>query len=820
MIYFCCDELRRAALANPTKNPFGLNGIDFLEVLDRELPPNQKLMRQRLLELHFVNNLTGGPLTEKNVRIDGGERISDVIVTNVTPGPGTNVLTIEVNHPGDFSIYTLRLVQDAQHPQPPPDYDPVLSEINFSFKVECPSDFDCKPECICPPAPRAESDINYLAKDYASFRRLMLDRIALLSPQWTERNAADLGVALVEAVAFVGDYLSYQQDAIGTEAYLGTARRRVSVRRHARLVDYSMHDGCNARAWVQIQVNADSGPLLKGTRIFTRIAGQPVILPDQPRILGQAQAGFEAMHEVPMLFEAHNEMNFYTWTEQRCCLPKAATSAELDGHFPDLQKGDVLIFEEVLGPRTGQPGDADPAHRQAVRLTQQPVLDVDPLNTKEFTRIEWGDEDALTFPLCISSRTDEEHGEKYLGNTVSVARGNIVLCDHGLTETNAPIPDTVPQPTIFQPATISDPCVEAEPVAVPPRYRPLLKDQPLTFAAPFDSSAPAASAMSWDVRSTTPQIFLEADTGPPPWRPKRDLLNSGPTAPEFVVEIDTDGAAYLRFGDDLLGKRPEAGTQFSATYRVGNSVAGNVGAESLAHIVTNLKKIATVRNPMPAKGGVEPETIEDVRQRAPAAFRTQERAVTEADYAEVTQRDRRVQRAAGTFRWTGSWHTVFLTVDRLGGFLVDDPFKNSIRDSVERFRMAGYDLEVDAPRFVSLQIEMHVCVKPDYFRSDVKAAILEILSNRILPDGRRGVFHPDNFTFAQTVYLSPLIAAAQAVDGVASVQVTVFQRQGQDDPKPLLAGFLPMDRLEIPRCDNDPNFAERGVFVLTVGGGK
>jgi len=111
-------------------------------------------------------------------------------------------------------------------------------------------------------------------------------------------------------------------------------------------------------------------------------------------------------------------------------------------------------------------------------------------------------------------------------------------------------------------------------------------------------------------------------------------------------------------------------------------------------------------------------------------------------------------------------------------------------------------------------------VKPDYFRSDVKAAILEILSNRILPDGRRGVFHPDNFTFAQTVYLSPLIAAAQAVDGVASVQVTVFQRQGQDDPKPLLAGFLPMDRLEIPRCDNDPNFAERGVFVLTVGGGK
>jgi hypothetical protein len=821
MIYFCCDELRRAALADPSKNPSGLNGIDFLEVLDHELPPNQKLMRQRLLELHFVNDLTGGPLTEKNVRVEGGERITDVIVTKVTPGPAADVLTVEVNHPGDFSIYTLRLVQDAQHLQPPPGYDPVLSDIKFSFKVECPSDFDCRPQCICPLARRVEPDINYLAKDYGSFRRLMLDRIALLSPQWTERNAADLGVALVEALAFVGDYLSYQQDAIATEAYLGTARRRVSVHRHARLVDYSMHDGCNARAWVQIQVDADTGPLAKGAKIFTRISGQTVILPDDSRILHQAQAGFETMHDVPSLFEAHNEMFFYTWTDERCCLPKGATSAELDGHFPKLQKGDVLIFEEVLGPRTGEAGDADPSHRQAVRLIKQPVLAVDPLNqNRAITEIEWGDEDALTFPLCISSRTDEEHDEKYLGNTVSVARGNIVLCDHGLTEKNPAIPGKVPKSTIRRPTTNCDPCAPTQPVSVPPRYRPVLKDQPLTFAAPFDASASAASAMTWDIATAAPQISLENSVGPNPWLPKRDLLNSDPTSTEFVVEIDTGGATYLRFGDDLLGRWPEPETEFTATYRVGNGVAGNVGAESLSHIVTGLTAISLVRNPLPAQGGVEPETIEDVRQRAPAAFRTQQRAVTENDYAEVTQRDKRVQRAAATFRWTGSWHTAFLTVDRLGGLVVDEPFKTSIRDFVERYRMAGYDLEVDAPRFVSLQIDMHVCVKPDYFRSDVKAALLEIFSNQILPDGRLGVFHPDNFTFGQTVWLSPLVAKAQAVDGVQSVQVTVFQREGQDDPKPLQDGFLPMGRLEIARCDNDPNFAEHGVFVLTMGGGK
>ena len=43
---------------------------------------------------------------------------------------------------------------------------------------------------------------------------------------------------LVEALAYTADQLSYQQDAVATEAYLGTARRRVSIRRHARLMDY------------------------------------------------------------------------------------------------------------------------------------------------------------------------------------------------------------------------------------------------------------------------------------------------------------------------------------------------------------------------------------------------------------------------------------------------------------------------------------------------------------------------------------------------------------------------------------------------------
>ena len=257
----------------------GLNGIDFLEVFDDPTrPPGEQL--QRIVKVHFLKPLAPGALAKENVRIIGGERIRDVAVTDVNVDVDPLVLNVKVNHPGDFSIYTLSLVSTnatngPDHPAPPDGFDPVLSAVDFSFKVECPSDFDCKAARVCPTESQPTPDIDYLAKDYASFRQLMLDRMSALMPQWRERNVVDLGVTLVEMLAYAGDHLSYRQDAIATEAYLGTAQRRVSVRRHARLVDYFMHDGCNARVWVQIVVDGGARVMVKkSTQLLTDSGAQ------------------------------------------------------------------------------------------------------------------------------------------------------------------------------------------------------------------------------------------------------------------------------------------------------------------------------------------------------------------------------------------------------------------------------------------------------------------------------------------------------------------------------------------------------------------
>jgi hypothetical protein len=825
VIYACCTPLRRGVV----RGNADWNGIDFLEVVDRAAADPAERQRVLVLEIHFINPLGSLNLNAVNFRIEGGERIKNikVIAEGTGPGPEADVFTVKVDQAGDFSLYTLRIVTDASNDTVPAGIDPQLSAVQFSFRVECPSPFDCAPQNVCPPAPVAVPDIDYLAKDYASFRRLMLDRMAVLMPRWKERNPADLGIMLVEALAYSADQLSYQQDAVATEAYLRTARKRISLRRHARLMDYFISEGCNARAWVRLEVSADvldvGGPAIPaGTKVTTQIANQQTVIADDARVYEQAEIIFETMEPLKSLFVDHNEMSFYTWSDDRCCLPQGAICATLAGHHPNLEPGMILIVEEVLGAQTGDPADADPTRRHALRLKSVKYASdgaplIDPVTGVKITEIVWNDEDALPFPVCL---WQYEGSQKNI-RQVSVARGNVVLADHGLTLENESL-GAVPEPFLFIPqASGGDSCAsspQSQPIL--PRFRPRLAKTPLTHAgSAYNHKLAARAAMQWALRDVQPLVTL-TDTNGIVWTARRDLLNSSSDADEFVAEIDNDGAATIRFGDDVHGRRPEPGMEFFAKYRVGNGRAGNIGADSLKHIALNVPEIRSVGNPLPAQGGQDPESLEDVRQRAPVAYRVQERAVTPADYAEVTERFPDVQRAAATFRWTGSWHTVFLTVDRSGGAALSEQFETDIRNHVERYRMAGHDLEVDEPRFVALEIDMHVCVVADHFRSDVERALFDVLSNRDLPNGRRGLFHPDNFTFGQPVYLSAVYAAAHQVIGVESVEVRTFQRLGVPDSAALESGRLDMDRLEIPRLDNDRNFAERGQLTISLGGGK
>lgn len=1085
MIYQCCDEKRKAAvLGNPT-----LNGIDYLEVLGFDAEP-LGLQPQTILMVRCLKAVPAG-LKPNNVIIAGGESITNITATFVTPAStpppsmtatqknyftslpsAADVLLIGTSTPGDFSPYTLRLVNSATQANEDPfevtevltGFDPQLAEVEFYFKVECPPFFDCRPlPATCPPDLPPPPAINYLAKDYGSFRTVMLDRLSQLLPAWSASTEADLGIALAELIAYVGDRLSYRQDAVATEAYLQTARSRISLRRHALLADYHIHDGCNARTWMQLQV-ASPVDLETGTRFYTAVPGMPNTLTGNERAaLGLGVIIFEAMQDAH-LFPEHNEMSFYTWGDADCCLPKGATEATLLDSLPNLQVGDVLIFQETIGPQTGNEADADVRHRCAVRLTKVATQDaaanplVDPLFEKgtgkaitspaqtptPVTEIQWSVDDALPFPVCISSKyLDSQQKEQRIPN-VSKAFGNVVLADHGVTLKDIDL-GIVPRPSIFKPPSpAADRCNPKPPVPIPVRYRPLIPDSPITqavslqlagspvtpaivhlltnsFVTLTDTSrlialtVQAASPLSWpdlfgviaqqntvnpanfdlsvvynppggahgmstapvveiitdlslasanpnfvvtkvnahsrfikvpapppgpapagfsmtptqlssggtsdlkdtggityltveptnpanwppsfgvlpqddisspskfnllvvyapvsggvgvptpvvveqfigldlsnvaaqtspsklvrvksfedepniifsaydlmhyDANKATPVITLTSvlDSDSQTWTAEQDLLADGPTDTHFVVEIESDGTARLRFGDNTNGLRPDSDTKFTASYRIGNGMAGNVGTDTLIHC-SDLR-VTKCTNPLAAFGGTDPETVDQIRRRAPQAFMTQERAITMPDYERVTEMNTQVENAVATLRWTGSWYTVFITAEPKGAGNLTPALRKELKQNINRNRLAGQDIELESPEYVSLQITLIVCVDPSYFQSDVEKALSDVLGSRILSDGTKGLFFPDNFTFGQTVYLSPIYAAARKVAGVRSVVATVFEPQGAQTSIYLEKGEIPLGPFQIARLDNDPSLPDHGQLTLVMQGGK
>lgn len=945
---------RRRAAVRATER---LNGLDHVEV--------EEDLGHVDLHLYLIRSLPAGedrePFGVENIVIESDPGPPDVAVEGYlefrrAPDPARDDLAVvRLDAHGHHPRYTLRLVDTPARPIP--DLDPRYRSVTFTFEAGGASEVDCRrpdPPGILPEPP---PDLSYLAKDYASFRSLLLDRLATTLPGWRERHAADLYLTVLEVLAYEADRLSYAQDAVGTEAYLDTARLRTSVRRHTRLVDYPMHEGCNARAWVCLEVEGDpwldageiafltrptgvgpgdvvlrpdqvlrSGPgyevfepltpahpgtVLPGDlvdpaglagrvlhddgevfgRLRVRLPGpdrEILAGPDRPaqldllarrltalvrdpgwalrspaaagrvldrhgtltaftggRVAAHNRAELEEMLPDELagpgrlrLHAAHNKITLHTWRDSQCRLEAGATSATLrdaagggERALRHLRPGDVLVLEEVLGPLSGNAADADPAHRHAVRLVSVHPGE-DPVDDVPVVEIAWDAADALPFPFVLSATGPAP--ECLPLEDVTVARGNVVLADHGETvagpvrlidqgRTVRAVPfepphDVVPSGDIELCCTDAGTLGE-HPLDDPP-YEPVLARSPVVFAAPLAFDAPASAALAQDPRRALPALALY---GPVPgsgaghgaverptdagvlryerWEPRRDLLASGPAERHVVAEVDDDRVAHLRFGDDDLGSRPLPGARMLAAYRVGGGLAGNVGGEAISHAVLRGEihdgRIVRVRNPLPAAGGTDPEPVDEVRLRAPHAFRAWlERAVTGEDYAAIVLRDfaGRVQRAAASVTVAGDRTEVTVRVDPLSSSADAGELRAEIGRHLERYRRIGHTVTVLEARYVALSLQVSVAPLPGHQPGAVREAVLNRLA--------RGYFHPDALTFGQPIAISRVIAAVAGVPGVAWARVTDLSRFGDPNGPGLPADdVLRLDPDEIARLE-------------------
>lgn len=803
-----------------------VNGIDFVEV---------KTADQKTLIVHFVNKIRveGSLPTGKNaVSITGGERIATVPVNPINDATdwgadtdGKPLLTLTVNEPGDFSFYTLTLNSTV--------LDDFFKQAVFSFKTHCPSTLDCADKME--PCPEDAGDlppIDYLAKDFLSFRKALLDFSSLRYPEWQERSEADFGIMFMEALSSLGDDLSYLQDRLAAESTLDTATQRQSIVRHARLVDYEPRPTASAKALVQVDVAAGVSSLTAG--VFAVYAKTP----DGGRIAFEIGEGLiepstglppkkAVEYTVNPLWNRNRGAGLpegiqpYWWDDSQRCLKAGATRMWVGEHGWNFIDGQLLLIESDGAT------PADPKIREIIKVkrvegTVYETTD-ELFSNMRVTLLEWYADTALAYDHDLTQ-------SRVVGNLVPATQGS------RRTETFM-IPSATPpsEPSqalaLWRTGPSSSPTL-GSPSVVTDQYIYTLQQQDLSWLAQDDAELPPLPEI---VLTEVAKSGVSTD-----WTWRRQLLQ----APRFetayaldpvnYVRINGSNEAYamheydgsdgysIRFGGGDFGLVPQAEASFQVLYRIADGAVGNVAADSITEIdPSSISTLLAVSNPFPAAGGSDAETDEQVRRRAPYAFRAKQyRAVRPEDYRKAAETLPWVSRAGATFRWTGSWLTGFVTADPKGTERITLEQNRQLIRLLNRYRLAGYEVYAPPPRYVGLDLQIQVCALPDAYRGQVEGDILAALTATKRPNGKGGFFYLDSFTFGTPLELSALEAAIQGSPGVRGVLSVRYRRRG------LIPNYIDMPDIvevgsdEIIRVDNDPNFPEKGSIQVSVGGGK
>lgn len=844
----------------------GRNGLRLATLwLDSASPPAFALLT---VEFHTAHGLAVLPPPEAFV-VSGGQRVRGVRVTQVLPDPDgrAQALQLRLEPVGDYSSYELATTF-AGVPAPGDALgrlmDPLFNRLPFKFRPGC-FNLNCAPTW----APQAPTELppalDTLARDYDSFRHLLMAAMAQRVPGWRATSEADLDQVLIDLIAATGDELADHHDRVIAERAITSARKRVSLARHGRLVDYHLHQGNQASTWLAATTAANSTDL-PALATDPLGAGDEFVAWNGPDWRAAEAVVFALPHEGTRwrrrVFAALNRVLPYTWGGTVRALAAGSTGADLVLPGPaseadaitleDLLNGasglqatapaeadvatavDQLLIEEELNPATGTPNGRRVAQRQCLRLVPvggplpRAQRQQDPVTGAWFVRVNWLAEDALASAFCLVADNGTPEVSVLCGNLLRVTQGR-------------------PRETRFLPPGQTLPAADEQRLRALDHAHWLRHVRPVgtalvpsatLCALPTSGGALAYTATPADGLTppkSTAQVFVSGFAAP--WSERIDLIESRGDEEHFTVEVHENQTAQLRFGDNANGRALPDDASVTLRWRAGQGVAGNVGADSLVR--SSSTALTRVWNPFDVVDGRAPETPDEFRRRAPEAWRrVQRRAVTLADYAHEAEQVPGVSHAAAAYAWCGSWRVVRVAIDPVGGGTLTDTLREQVATRLEALRLIGDDVELRGAVYVPLDIRLALCAHSGYWVEDLRAELEMAFSDADVPPqpwGRQGLFHPELWSFGQSLHASQLIGRALAVTGVERVLSLSMRRFNPGaggglavvtvTPEQLAAASPATQRLdfggfEIPLVANDPDHLERGRIQFDIRGGR
>ncbi|WP_187368755.1 putative baseplate assembly protein [Baekduia soli] len=290
-----------------------------------------------------------------------------------------------------------------------------------------------------------------------------------------------------------------------------------------------------------------------------------------------------------------------------------------------------------------------------------------------------------------------------------------------------------------------------------------------------------------------------------PWEPRDSFVESGEHDRHFHLDLVSGEVAFgpsIREADGRwtqYGAVPEKGaTVRFSTYRRGGGRVGNVAAGALTVLRSPIPGVATVRNPAPARGGVDAETLDSARHRAAMEIRSRHRAVTAEDFEylclEASPRVGRVVCVPPREGHAIGVHIVprvdpadrRLAHDEL---LPDEDLLTEVAGYLDAHRLVGTTVHLLPATFrgvsVVANLQASILADPQRVEQDVIHALYTYL-NPIVGGSPTGP--GPGWGFGRTLSAGELHGIVHAVDGVQQVKILrIYEtdvRTGEQSAKP------------------------------------
>ena len=264
------------------------------------------------------------------------------------------------------------------------------------------------------------------------------------------------------------------------------------------------------------------------------------------------------------------------------------------------------------------------------------------------------------------------------------------------------------------------------------------------------------------------------------WTRADDLTKISSTANTYFIEENTDGNFEILFGDGVIGKKPEPGNLITITFLVTNGTEGNGGGQGdseSARAFRYLNASNTVEVTSVAIGGADKESVDDIRFKAPRAYTTQNRAVTEEDYVSLVESN--FTGIDSVFVYGGeeadppTFGSVFVAVKPTTGEIVSDSFKRSISNYLSTKAVLSITPTVIDPDYTYMRFNISSTYDPTKTRLDSTS-----IGNAIRSSVERNIktnLGKFNKSFSTSKFLTDVDSSSDSIDST-SVKITMEKR--------------------------------------------